>query len=171
VDTTFLEVLKAEDQSNNELQRLPKLIRTRCYNYHIRRYLEIFPESQVKCFLFEDLDNMDQLLKDTFEFLGVSSEVEINTSLKYNAASAQTIESKTDWIRNMIPPSIKARMKRLLPTFFYSWYWNRRLGVHQSEKPPVKCPDDAKKYLVPVFTPVIKDLEELVARDLSPWLE
>ncbi|WP_420385209.1 sulfotransferase domain-containing protein [Roseivirga sp.] len=168
--TTFLELLSAEDLNDCDLQKLPKLIRTRFYSKHINRYLEVFPKDQMRCFLFEDLDNMDQLLKDTFEFLGVSTQVRIDTSLKYNAAKAQTIDYRTDSIRNLIPNSIKGGLKKALPVSFYSWYWNRRLGVHQSEKLPVKCPEDAKEYLTPIFTPVIQELEELLKRDLSLWL-
>ncbi|MCO6358772.1 hypothetical protein GBO34_10140 [Roseivirga pacifica] len=168
---TFLELLSAEDLSDRDLQKLPKLIRTRFYSKHINRYLEVFPKDQMRCFLFEDLYNMDQLLNDAFEFLGVSTQIRIDTTLKYNAAKAQTIDYRTDLIRNLIPPSIKSGLKKTIPASFYSWYWNRRLGVHQSEKLPVKCPEDAKEYLMPIFTPAIQELEELLERDLSLWLK
>lgn len=168
---TFLEVLKAEDLSDDDLQKLPKFIRTRFYHTHIKRYLDFFPREQIRFFLFEDLDNTEKLLNEVFEFLEVSTEVEIDFSLKYNAGSVQKVNPRLEALSGKVPPLLKNSLKKLLPTSLYTWYWNRRLGVHQTEKKPVECPEEAREYLLPVFTPVIQELEGLIERDLSSWLE
>ena len=168
--TTFMDVLKVEYYTDSNLQNLPKLIRSRLYDIHIKRYLDFFKRDQMHFFLFEDLKDTDQLLKILFEFLGISVECNIDVSKKYNNASTQKTNPRLELLLRRIPVSVKDKIIRAMPSFLSSWYLSRRFGIHEGEKQTVKCPEEAKEYLRPIFTPAIKELENVIGRDLSTWL-
>jgi hypothetical protein len=170
-EVTFLEALRAENIKDHSLWSLPRLIRTRLYHQHVRRYLDIFPKEQIRLFLFEDLAEPKKLLTETFSFLGVSTEVEIDVSLKYNSTVARSNNANLQAALYRISPSIRSGLRKVLPTSLLDHYRNRRLRANRPEKPPVRCPDEAREFLLPILTPVIQELEELVSRDLSAWLE
>ena len=57
------------------------------YGQQLQRYYDLFPREQIRVYLYEDLsDSAQQMLRDIYSFLGVSSEFEPDLSRNYNAS-------------------------------------------------------------------------------------
>ncbi|NVJ48099.1 MAG: sulfotransferase domain-containing protein, partial [Cytophagia bacterium] len=163
-NVSFLSALRAEASLDNEnMQQLPKLIRTRLYDRHIGRYLNLFPRSQMKFILFEELADMERLLIEMFEFLQVFTKVEIDYSLKYNTKNIHENNTKLLAISRVVPNYIKLFLKKNVVNYFPRI--NSQKLIHQT----VKCPQDAKEFLRPTFIPVINKIEIILGKDLSSW--
>ncbi len=143
------------------------------YEKQIKRYLDIFPRSSVKIYLFDDLVNEpNALLENLFTFLEVSSSAEIDHEQKFNVSKD-------------VPRPIFIKTRKIIGT---AWKMSRRLRIHKMVPRPIsirakkafrkfKYRDqtpvldvESKHLLQEFYASEIKFLEHLLKRDLSSWL-
>ncbi len=163
---TFKEALEKDINAKEKGWGISSLyIELGMYYEQVKRYLEKFDSSQVKIYLFEDLKNTDQFIKDLYKFLNLDPELYFpDTSKRYNKGKAPKYKTLfyyatkfgiVDKVRNILPDDIKNKAKKLLFT----------------EKNIPKMTEEEKAYLREIFEDDIKNLSKLINRDLSHWLK
>ena len=137
------------------------------YAEQIRRFQVHFPPSQLKIFLYEDYRvNPHGVLREIFEFAGV------------NADFIPTLDTRTNMGGDPRSPLLQSIIMRPNPlgslaAFFLPQALRRRirdrlsrLNVARAELSP-----SARERLVAKLRPEILELQGLLGRDLSMWLE
>ncbi|MDR4507103.1 MAG: sulfotransferase domain-containing protein [Candidatus Brocadiaceae bacterium] len=133
------------------------------YYNQIKAYLNEFPN--VKVYLFEDLKNIRDLIKDIFKFLNVDHTIEVNTNIKANPSGIPKNKNlvkllqKASSMKYILPPKLKVKLAGLRDCVL----------VKLIEKPEV--PIATREKLINIFRADILNLQNLIGRDLSPWLE
>ena len=138
------------------------------YVPQIRRYMENF--SRVKVLLFDDLKkNLPILLKDVFRFLAVDSNFIPPVLDKINATGIP----RHQWLHNMLfkDNSFKRALRpviRLLVPKMQRAVLKERIKVKNISKPPMS--EDMHKILSEYFREDIVQLQDVIGRDLTHWL-
>ncbi len=134
------------------------------YYSQLKRYFDYFPPEQIKVILQEDLlQRPKETFIDLFRFIGVDETFQPNTVIKHN--------------QSRIPingPIANLLRKSLLPFFKQSSLdWVRLLG-NTIEYPITykpKLSQSLKRQLTEFYYDDIIQLQTLIQRDLSHWLE
>ncbi|MHC5035158.1 MAG: sulfotransferase family protein [Planctomycetota bacterium] len=138
------------------------------YFEQIERYLRLFDPSQLRLYLYEDLqESPTGMLQDIFAFLGVDSRFEPDVSVRHNRAGVPT--SRLLYKLIMTPNLLKSLVKPLLPGKLRS---KVKAAVTESEvhlrRPGL--PAELRRQLAAGYREDVLKLQELIRRDLSPWL-
>lgn len=135
------------------------------YYNQVRAFLEEFPH--VKIYLFEDLKNLRNLLVDLFEFLGVETDVEIDTKIMANPSGIPKNKMLVALLRSFGTNSIKY----ILPHKYKIKLASVRDGLFKNllEKPEMSAP--TREKMINLYRNDILELQKLIDRDLSHWLE
>lgn len=132
------------------------------YYNQVKAYLKEFPH--VKIYLFEDLKNIKDILKDLFEFLNVEQNVEITTDIKANPSGIPknriliNLLQKASFFKLIFPPKLKVKLACFRDDLL------RKL----LEKPEISVV--VREKMINIFRRDILELQELIHRDLSHWL-
>ncbi|MDJ0798482.1 MAG: sulfotransferase [Calothrix sp. MO_167.B12] len=137
------------------------------YSIQLKCYFDNFDISQIKVYLYEDLNNNPaELIKDIFQFLDVDDTFmpEVFTRLNISGTRKnKTIDALLNTenpVRNFLRPILPVRLRKNIANY---------LRTQNSLKP--QCPLDIQKELIEVFREDILELQNLIQRDLSKWLE
>ncbi len=137
------------------------------YSVQLQRYYERFDRNQIKVYLYEDLSNSPiQVIQDIFTFLGVDATFVPNMSTKPNISGMPKNQVWHSFLRK--PHVIKETFKPLVPVQL-----RKKITMtlrNQNLVKPQLSPQ-IRQQLLPVFREDILRLQELIGRDLSPWLE
>ena len=144
------------------------------YYAQLRRYFELFDEDQIKVFLSEDLrDDPTGTLQETFRFLGVDDGFVPVAEKNYNVSGIPKSRLLHTFLTK--PHALKRFLRHL------KVYLPPELRVHIADNlayvrnrnfvEPPQLPLDARRRLVEVYREDILQLQELIGRDLSGWLE
>lgn len=136
------------------------------YYEQLKRYFDLFDKSQIRVYLYEDLNtDPSGTLRDIFHFLGVDESFIPDTSARLNVSGVPRNKALHSLVTNLNRPA----MKKFIP--------NRALHALREPirnrvltKPP-QLPPEVRGRLVEVFREDILKLQELIDRDLSKWLE
>lgn len=160
----FIEALKAEEQriaDNYDMMWHYKAVGM--YAQHVTRYMETF--SRIKVLIFEEFSqDPDSRVKEVFDFLGVRSEVEIDTSTRYSHsgkpknALVSLLTSRNNVVSNTVRKAIMALVPRSIL---------EKVGEKSLEKSDV--PDEARTYLKNYYQKEITELSRILNKDLSIW--
>jgi len=133
------------------------------YHTHLRRYLDSFPERQVRVFLYDDYVRAPAaVLRDLLKFIGVDPDVPVDTQIRrnvtlvprwpvlYTGAARRVVRV----IRSVVTERFAARARRCWRT-----------------EPRTRPAADERARLVAVHEQGIRALETLIHRDLSSWLD
>jgi len=150
---------------------LPRYIRGSFYDTQLQHFLKFFPASQLRIFLYEDLQNPLPMLREIFRFLEVDENFQPDISTRYNTAAAGMQNPLWRAVVNATPVSIRHRLKHVLPPPVFRWYLAHRLGNYKGNIKATSCPPEAREKLRPIFRDHILRLQDLIRRDLSAWLE
>jgi hypothetical protein len=135
------------------------------YYEQLKRYYSLFPKEQIKIFLFDDyLKNPESIVKEMFEFLGVDSQININTSEKANEGGVPKLKKINyflnqsgiiSWAKNNLPRSWRATFKNLM---------------YKTDKSSIpKMTTEQRQFLINYYESDILQLEKLIGRDLKSW--
>lgn len=132
----------------------------------IKAFQENF--SQVKVILNEDLAKQPQkVLKEIYEFLGVDTEVEINTETQHNLSGIP----KSRFLFNIL--NLKTGIHKIFRpiTFFLSKDTKVRILNKLSKKNLNRLTMDPadSRWLYPNFIEDIEQTQQLIDKDLSKW--
>jgi sulfotransferase family protein len=134
------------------------------YYGQVKRYLEFFPRKQVRIFLYEEAwRSPSQLVKDTFEFLGVDPCFSIDTSKK--SLQRQAPRSMTmhyllrtsgflTGVKKVIPLSVRSGLRTVLFRDAHS----------------LRLDPKDREYLQDYYRADIQRLSTLLDCDLKMWL-
>lgn len=137
------------------------------YAAHLQRYLAVFPRQQLLIFLYEDWQNNPQaVLQRIFRFLQVDETFEPNLQTKYNVGRAP----KSPFLHALLtrPNGIRRILHQLFPITI-----RQHIGTYIMKKNLYSLPKldiQLRQQLTEVYIEDIKQLQQIVGRDLSHWL-
>lgn len=140
-------------------------IETGLYAEQVKRYLDVFPASQVKIVLYDDLKKkLFDIIKELYAFAGVDDSFIPEISEKYNTAIIPRSEIasyalKFNRLRIAARKLLKGSLKRNIKKIF----------LKTDELPQITS--DEKKLLRTYFKNDVSRLEKMIKRDLSSWLK
>jgi len=152
--------------SHEELTPASSHVKEGFYYKRMKRFFDLFPRDQIKVYLFEEFKkDPSQIVVDLFDFLGVDPSYVPDTSTRHNPAG---VPKNRRLNRVFFDPTVIRMAKSYLP--------ERLQGVakrlrQQNMKTPPKFPPDLRARLLDHFRQDILQLETLLDRDLSIWLE
>ncbi len=160
----FMEALMAEDErieGNYDMMWHYKSVGQ--YSEHVKRYLDTF--TKVKVLFFEEFtQNPDEQVKQIFDFLGVKSDVTLDTSTRYSnsgkpkSALISLLTSRNNVVSNTVRRIIMALVPRSIL---------EKVSEKSLEKSEV--PEGARKYLKDYYQKEIMELGRVLDKDLSIW--
>ena len=163
-----------EDAFNAEEERIEKNwsplyhYKTKGHYYQqLKRYIDLFPENQIKVILFKDIiSNPQKVSKEVFDFLEVDNSFTPNTSKKANVSGSPS--GFFGWI------IMKMRRNNLIPNIEFSKYlpsFLTKIILSSIYTKPEKLSKELIKKLTNLhYKEDIKKLENLIQKDLSHWL-
>lgn len=142
-------------------------IRMGFYYSQIRRYLELFGQSQIRIYLYEDFcNNPLKMLEDIYSFLEVDNSFIANTSVRYWEAKQPKNKVVHSLFTSRNP--LKKAVKNILPSRVQQVVTN--LKNRNLVKIQVPLSTEARNYLTSIYREDILNLQNLIGRDLSLWL-
>lgn len=159
------------------------LLKNSKYYENLKKYYDLFPKSQIKAFLFDDIkSNPEKVTKEFYKFINVNPNFKPNLDAKNITGS-----EKYAWLRGLLdffvrfPGKAAAFLKKIFPESFIlkiakskpiKIYYNliakiRIINFKKTPKPKIS-PED-RKELCRYFRKDIEKLEKLIKRDLSAW--
>jgi hypothetical protein len=133
------------------------------YYSQVKRYLEVFGTERVKVLLYEEFyADPGQALREIFAFLGVREDVNINTSVRYNAAGVPKSRRLHTLLYKLID-NPNALAKHVKPALAWKAMSKFLLRPVPMMNPQINA--QLKTY----FTEDVGKLEELLCQDLSCW--
>ena len=147
-------------------QRGQDLVRLGCYAQHLTRVFKHFPRQQVKVFLYEDLvDQPHACLAGLLRFLSVDPGfVPKNMTQRYNRVLyPKTQALLARWRMTWAVDAVKA-------TPIGAWFRNQK-NSPQKEAAQSADPDREMAQVRAMFRDDVRQLQTLIDRDLSSWLD
>lgn len=137
-----------------------------CYHARLRPYFERFDRKQIRIYLFEDfVHDAGTVLRDLFSFLGVDPTFVPDTSLVHNPTG--TIDNPVIRFAWTSTRALRVRLGPWVPEPARRAAWSLlRRNLTRPTLPP-----DLRAALVEHYRPDVLELEKLLDRDLSAWLE
>lgn len=132
----------------------------------LSRYYQLFDPSQIKVILFEDLIVHPQLVtKEIFTFLHIDDMIEFDNFQKFNKsglANNKILGKSFNILRKMffyyqLKEKIPLKTRELIKNKIYPRY--------------VRLSNTTREKLMQLFAQDIQELETLIGRDLSFWLQ
>jgi hypothetical protein len=141
------------------------------YYEQLKRYYDLFTPEQIRVYLYEDLNqNQSGLLADIYQFLGVDPSFSPGSVARYNASGQvknKTMLKASKWLFSK-PNPIRWISRKVIPESARLNFatWVRRSNLKRQSIPP-----KVKRQLQESYRDEIKQLDKLIGRDLSGWLE
>jgi len=127
----------------------------------------LFPDSQIKVYTYEEFEESPQsVLIDIYSFIGVDQEFVSDFSYRPNKGGVPRSRFLQDLV--MQPHLLTRLAGRLIPE-----YMKQRIRDAVSDRNLVKplFPSEAKDQLKTELREDILNLQDLINRDLSAWLQ
>ena len=160
------------DDFAQEIQKYSSHQESVIYSKTLKSYVDLFAREQIKIYLFEDLKaDSDSLMQDCFQFLGVDDNFHIDQSLVYNSGGIpknKIIYISLEKMRSIFNTTLKPAIPESLLKQIYNMYISLR-SRYLVEPPPL--PPEMRQQLIEIFREDILQLQDLIQRDLSKWLE
>jgi hypothetical protein len=169
--TDFAQALQEEEAGAYRNRGFQDYVGRGLYYRQLKRYLDVFGRERVKVYLYEDLSNAPvRVLQDTFRFLEVNDSFVPDVSLRRNVSGSPRYKTLDKILRR--PSPIKDALKLYLPAGL-RWRLSRAFDDLKSRnlvQPPAVEPE-IKRRLRGTYREDVLNLQELIYRDLSEWLE
>jgi hypothetical protein len=166
-EADFRRALALEDQRVADKWSFLWHYKGRQYSYDkLKRFIDLFGHDKVRVYLYEDLkkDNA-AVVTDVCRFLGVRDDFRVDTTMRHNVGGTpknELFHKVLHWkggLRSMMRRVLGARFSKLIKT---------KLKEANLERP--EMPKGVRAELVDAFESDILRVQELIGRDLSPWL-
>ena len=143
-------------------------IRLGFYYRQLKPYFEIFGQDRIHVYLYDDfVSDPNAVLCDIYRQLGVDDTFRSDITRKHHVSSSTTVRSRTlNFFLESDGITTKA-IKSVFPRSFKSIVgWIIR-GLNTSK---IQMKPSTARHLTELYQPEIKNLENLLDRDLSDWL-
>lgn len=135
------------------------------YAEQVKRFTSLFPKEHLRIFLFDDLKNDNKkLVRELFTFLDLRTDVPVNYDEKFNEAR---IPKNPGLIKFITQAGIKRKIYRALPE---AWKKQVKDAFFKEGKVPKLSPAD-RQWMSARYHDDIRQLENIIQRDLSHWLQ
>lgn len=141
------------------------------YYVQLKRYFDTFDRAQIRCYLHEDLKvDPTGLLQDVFEFLGVDVTFVPDVSFRPNMSGLPRHKT-LHWFLTRLN-RIKPIVKPLLPHELRQWIVATHTNLQNRNLVKPLLPLEMQRRLIQThYKDDILNLQNLIQRDLSIWLE
>lgn len=167
LDDFYKALLQQEDRKNMGWQPLFQYSKFPKYFEQLKRYYDVFPASQIKIFTYEEFEeDLPAVLSEIFEFIGIDKDYTVDVNYRPNAGGVpksqalQNIVMKpylfTRIVGSILPETIKTRIRDFISDI-------------NLKKP--KMSKKARELLIAELSDDIKNLQNLIGKDVSHWLE
>ncbi len=141
------------------------------YFSQLSRYYARFKREQIRVYLFEDFNkDPSTCFRDIFQFLGVDTEFQPDTSFRPNVSGIPKSQMAQSMMNSLFlkPNPIRASARRILSANlrFRASTALRNMNLERAMIPPT-----IRTQLTKEFSGEILQLESLINRDLSQWLQ
>ena len=156
------------------------------YFNQLKRYFDIFPRNQMRIYLYEDFDgNPIGVLHDIFRFLGVNVTFIPNISVRYNVSGSprnKMLHALLSRMRSMSQSTltqplhtaldIREKWIKLLSRLFaLNTLRHNAIGLRNWNLVKPQLSPAIRRQLVAAYHDDILQLQSLLQRDLSVWLD
>ncbi|MBF0226544.1 MAG: sulfotransferase [Desulfobacterales bacterium] len=164
--SNFKEALSAEEERiKNNWGPLWHYKNMGFYSIQLKRYLSVFDRSQIKIFLYEDFSsNPLNIMKETFQFLGVDDNFSPDVSKKFNVSSNKNSNILVKFLYDK--KFLRQIIKQILPLKLKQ---NLLTSLNQFSKKNIS--KHLRKDLVLLYKNDIMELEKIIKRDLGKWMD
>ena len=143
-------------------------LRTGFYFEHLSRFRSLFAEDQLRVILLDDLaDDTNAVMADVFRFLGVDEAFNLPTTAAFNVS---VVPRNVNLFGVFTTRNSFMRSARLVaPARVRAMAMQARNRLLAADKPTLAV--DLRRKLVAIYRDDILQLQELLQRDLSSWLD
>ncbi|MFO7901840.1 MAG: sulfotransferase [Pirellulaceae bacterium] len=135
------------------------------YHKQMEECHKIFPASQVRIFLYEDLQTRPQwLLREVFDFLCIDQDHIVDSSARYN--ESRPPRSRT--VANVLNNRSIRKISKIVPDRIRQGLASQFRAYNAAPKPKLSASDRA--HLTNVYREDILRLQDVIQRDLTLWL-
>ncbi|MDJ0681203.1 MAG: sulfotransferase [Xenococcaceae cyanobacterium MO_167.B52] len=149
------------------------ILRKGLYYTPLKYYIDFFGAEKVKVFLYDDLCNHAQkFMSDMYEYIGVDKNFTANVSKKTQQAKIpknQTINNLLQR-KNPIRTLAATALKTLIPLDARQELRSRLIRLNSQDKSQVSLSPEERQKLIDFYREDILNLQDLINRDLSSWL-
>ncbi len=151
------------DGGNNAPSYFQQYFQLGKYTEQVHRYFDLFPESQIKLFLFEEVKtDFIKVMKETLLFLGIKNLEPIPVSENQNAS----FDFNLPFLSNLYRQGwIRKGLKKILPEGFASGLMKKF-----SHEPKSAISDKLRIQLKEFYRDDIFSLSRLINKNLNHWL-
>lgn len=138
------------------------------YFSQIQRYLRYFDRDQMRIYLYEDWQQPRYLLRDVYRFLGVDESFLPDIEKRFNVNPGTRVVRSEGW-RNFLerPNPARAVLKHLIP---FGWREPFKRALLTASKRTPNLAPRVHQWLMEEYRKDIVNLQDLIGRDLSSWL-
>jgi hypothetical protein len=162
----FREAIRQEQQGIRDGWTFGRYLDEGMYHLALSRYLHYFDKQQLHISLMEDLINdPDSLMRSLYQFLGVNAAYHADMSHRHNVSGV----IRNPWLRWIWTQSnrIRAFIRPLMPERLRHWAFE--WVIRDLDR--VQFNPGLKVELTEFYRQDILQLQDLIERDLSAWLE
>lgn len=147
------------------------------YHRHLQRFLDKFPEEQIKLVFFDDLvDDDETFIKDIYEFVGADRDytpsfVNETVNEARDKLGFETVNRAYYWSFDIVQRNFPKPVKRILHPFHTAYQQGIvRLFGGKDEYEEGMDPD-VRQRLETVYSEEVQRLEQYTDRDFGHWFE
>lgn len=145
------------------------------YYKNLSRYYQLFPESQIKVFLYDEFNaSSEEVLEEIFHFLGVDPTYKPEQTVRYNPSgfiknkNLDKIIGPTGFIQTSVKSVLNVQFYRALKENLIIQSFINRLRKHNLNRPQLN-PEIREILTREIYGPDIDRLGDLIKKDLSSW--
>lgn len=146
-----------------------KFLQPGFYYSHLQKYFDVFPENQIKIFLYDEIVNsQSKFFKDIFNFIGVNPNFEPSVQERYHKGKVNingVTRKSLNWLNSH--PQIKNILKISLKPISAELIQLTQKKMEQ-KIPPLS--DELRANLIEIYHDDILQLQKLIKLDCSHWL-
>jgi hypothetical protein len=165
------DINKSEDDKN--AYRYSRYIYPGLYSTIIKDYLRYFPKENMKFIIFEEfIDDIPETINSIYDFLNIGRDDSVGFNIHSNSKKVFK-NSIFKFIRNLIyliPKTKKNKLRNLIGKKIYMNFKSRVENILTNTKTP-PIPVETNEMLKTFYKPEIKELENILDRDLNIWLK
>jgi Sulfotransferase domain len=141
------------------------------YATHLKRYHGIFPKEQLKVMFYEELQtDVHGFLVKVFDYLGVRSDIKIDTDIRYNSSSYPRSMKMYSLYRTIrddlgVPRFLREYLPKPMVKIAQKVAERTLLGDH-----PYKASAETRQKLKEFYRDSILELQDYLQVDLAHWL-
>jgi hypothetical protein len=165
----FAKALEAEEQRQRDNWLPIWFYRQRGFYFQqLSSFYNHVPPDQIRVFLYDDFVKTPiNIIRDICQFLGVNPDFSPDMSYRPNVSQMPRFRLVNKIL--LQPHPIKSALEKFLPLTFRDRVRNRLLEINSAQTAPL--PEKIRRQLIADYEPDILQLQKLIGRDLSPWLE